>query len=591
MVASIGAEVEDAVIGAEMEDALSVAPLGESPSTFPDGSVAGGHDWRPLTTVATALETALMARAPSVHTGTPLVRKLAGEVGRLLELDDHERLALEVSARVRDIGMIGLPDYVILNADELSAGDLAVLNRHPVLGAEILLSIPTMAAAAPVVRAHHERWDGAGYPDGLRGEAVPLPSRVIAVCDAFVSVATDRPHRPGIGAEGALEYVRRHRGSQFDPRIADCLVATITGKAHRAHRALRPAIDRSGERSEQNAPRAPGRARDLHGALTQFDVVPAFGPACQRALAAPSAAGADGRNALVTAIESDIGLTLGVLRRAQTVRDRAAVTNVADAVVVLGREEIATAIASLPRAAFPWHTSFDALLLRSRMHSQAVARAVERLAHVARPLDSEDLIAAALLHDIGKLLLARARPDYVAPSAPRCTPEELAHEELRELGVDHATLGGLLLERWGLPERLANTVSRHHRSQSGSEPATLVRLADMVVHHAQGDAVDRAVMLRLASAWELPVQALRDAVFDAPHAAGGGRRRAERSPLSTRETEILRLVAEGKRDAQIADELILSVSTVRSHLHNIHAKLEVPSRSQAVLRATEMAWI
>jgi putative nucleotidyltransferase with HDIG domain len=259
-------------------------------------------------------------------------------------------------------------------------------------------------------------------------------------------------------------------------------------------------------------------------------------------------------------------------------------------VTVLTRDEIATAIASLPRAAFPWHNSFDALLLRCRLHSQAVARAVERLAQMTRPFDCEDLIAAGLLHDVGKLLLARARPDYVAPPASRYTPEERARHELRELGIDHSTLGGLLLKRWGLPERLANIVSRHHRSQSSSEAASLVRLADMVVHHAQGNAVDRTAMLRLAGAWDISVQALREAVFDPPH-GGGPRRRAERSPLSTRETEVLRLVADGKRDAEIADELSLSVSTVRSHLHNIHAKLEVPSRSRAVLRATEMAWL
>jgi len=591
MVASTGAEVEGPVIGAEIEDAVSVTPPVESPSTFRGESVTGEHDWSPLTTVASGLEAALKARAPSVVTGTPLVRKLAGEVGRLLDLDDQERLAVDVCARLRDIGMIGLPDYVLLTADELSAADVALLNRHPVLGAEILLAIPTMAAAAQVVRSHHERWDGTGYPDRLRGEAIPLPSRVIAVCDAFVAVATDGPHRRGIGAEGALDYVRRHRESQFDPRIADCLVATITGKVHCPDPARRATVDRSDERPAGSVPGAPGRTRDLRSVLAQFEVVPAFGPACERALAAPATAGADGRNALVTAIESDIGLTLAALRRAQAVRDRAAVSSVADAVAALGREEIATAISSLPRAAFPSHTSFHALLLRCRFHSHAVARAVERLARLARPLDSEDLIAAALLHDIGKLLLGRARPDYVAPPATRYTPEELARHELRELGVDHATVGGLMLERWGLPERLGNIVSRHHRAQSGSEAATLVRLADMVVHHAHGNAVDRAAMLRLAAACELPVQALRDAVFDPPQAAGGPRRRPERSPLSTRETEVLRLVGEGKRDSQIADELTLSVSTVRSHLHNIHAKLEVASRSQAVLRATEMAWI
>jgi LuxR family maltose regulon positive regulatory protein len=112
----------------------------------------------------------------------------------------------------------------------------------------------------------------------------------------------------------------------------------------------------------------------------------------------------------------------------------------------------------------------------------------------------------------------------------------------------------------------------------------------MVAHHAQGNAVDRTAMLRLAADWELPLEALRDAVFDQPQAPSP-RRRADPSPLSTRETEVLRLVADGQRDVEIAADLHLSVSTVRSHLHNVHAKLEVASRTQAVIRASEMAWI
>jgi DNA-binding NarL/FixJ family response regulator len=134
-------------------------------------------------------------------------------------------------------------------------------------------------------------------------------------------------------------------------------------------------------------------------------------------------------------------------------------------------------------------------------------------------------------------------------------------------------------------------VAGHHRSRPESEAAALVRLADMVAHHSQGNAVDREAMFRLAADWELPVQALRDIVFDQPPSIVGQRRRAERSPLSTRETEILTLVAEGRRDAEIASQLTLSVSTVRTHLHNIHSKLEVASRAQAVIRANEMAWI
>jgi HD-GYP domain-containing protein (c-di-GMP phosphodiesterase class II) len=131
----------------------------------------------------------------------PLVRKLAVRLSRELGLGEEEQVLADVRAQVRDIGTIALPDAVILKTGPLSPRDWAQLNRHPELGAELLKSFPTLGSAAALVRAHHERWDGDGYPRGLRGDAIPLPSRIVAVCDAFVAIATDRPHRRGIGTD------------------------------------------------------------------------------------------------------------------------------------------------------------------------------------------------------------------------------------------------------------------------------------------------------------------------------------------------------------------------------------------------------
>lgn len=336
------------------------------------------------------------------------------------------------------------------------------------------------------------------------------------------------------------------------------------------------------------ASRAPNRPSQLPRAIAELDVIPVFGPAAERALAAASFGGANAE--LIRAIESDIGLTVAVLGLAGRDRGTAA-TSVADAVATLGAPAIADAIVGLPRLTFPWQSGFEALLLQSRVHVQAVARAIDRLAHLVRPFERDELVAAALLHDVGKLLLAKIWPGFGALTALRHTPEELLAHERRSLGYDHATLGAMLVQRWDLHERFMMAVSRHHSAQRAGAMATFVRLADMVVHHAHGEAVDRELMLRLAAACELSAGSLRDVVFDLPHAGGSARRRAEPSPLSSREREILELVAEGRVAADIADQLALSESTVRTHLHKTYAKLEVPDRAQAVLKATEMAWI
>jgi putative nucleotidyltransferase with HDIG domain len=521
-----------------------------------------------------------------------MVRQLTVKVSRELGLDAQAQALLDVAVRVRDVGMVALPDAVVLATTPLSPADWELVNRHPAIGADLLQELFVVAAAAPIVRAHHERWDGAGYPDGRRGDAIPLLSRLIATCDAFVAIASDRPHRRGVGAEAALEHVCQERGSQFDPRTVDALVAALGGDDAREPSAHRAAVAELVTRGGSGLRRARGGGQDLTDAIEEFDVVPAFAPACERALAAAAATERGSAGELVAAIESDIGLTVAVLRRAQRLARRRPIANVADAVAALGSTEIEEAINALPRTEFPWRTSpFEVLMHRSRVHAQAVTRAADRIVREARPAKRDDVLVAALLHDIGKLVLGRALPDYTSAIDRTIAPEERIRQEQRALGMDHASVGGLLLRRWGLPRRLVGTVAAHHSSDAENEAATYVRLADMVAHHAQGDTVDRSKMLRLAHACGLSANALRDVLFDLPHSGGSQRRRAERSPLSDRETAVLRVLADGKVYKTIAQELGVATSTVRTHLHNVYAKLGVGDRAQAVLRATEMGWI
>ncbi len=552
-----------------------------------DSEAAGSAVW-----VGAALEAALRVRAPGVHASTPLVRQLAVKVSRDLGVDGASQALLDLAARVRDIGMVALPDSVLLATAPLSPQDWELVNRHPVIGAQLLEGLAVVRPAAEIVRRHHERWDGGGYPDGWAGDEIPMLGRVIAVCDAFVAMASDRPHRRGIGAEAALERICQDGGAQFDPMMVNALVAAVTGHSARHLTERRePATERVAQRKARAAEGGSGRL-DLASAIAEFDLLPAFAPAYERVLAA---AGSDNAVAseLVEAIESDMGLTLAVLRRAQTVRPGHPIANVADAVVALGPTAIEQAVCDVPRAEFPWRTSrLEVLMHRSRVHAQEVARAADRIARELQLLDRDDLLAAALLHDIGKLVLARVRSGYSdLTDARTATPEKRVRQEQLALGIDHASFGALLLQRWELPKPLASIVAAHHSSDAEDGLATYVRLADLVAHHAQGDAVDRGKMLQLCQVCGLSANALRNVLFDLPHPGGSQRRRAEPSPLSKRETEALRILAQGKRYKAIAAELAVSTSTVRTHLHNTYRKLGVDDRAQAVLRATEMGWL
>jgi putative nucleotidyltransferase with HDIG domain len=540
-------------------------------------------DW-----AAAALEGALRIRAPAIHASTPLVRQLASRVGTEMGLATETLRLLDAAARVRDIGMIALPDSVVLAATPLSPAEWQLMNGHTIIAAELLETMRVLAPAAVVVRAHHERWDGDGYPDGRHGDDIPLLSRILATCDAFAATASDRPHRRGFGSEAALALIRQESGAQFDPATVRALVAVLA-------RARRP-----GSVPERREPPARPNARvkhpgdgqlDLKEAVAEFEVVPALAPAAERVLTLASSQAATTGD-LVKAVENDMGLTVAVLRGAQANRGRQPIANVGDAIVALGRSGVSEIAATVPRAAFPWRTSeLEALMHRLLVHAQAVARATERIARELQITECDDLVVAALLHDVGKLVLSRARPEYTGATDRTEPPEARARQERQAWGVDHASLGGLLIRRWGLPRRLADTIAAHHTANDADDIATHVRLADMATHHAQGDAIQRQTLLTLANTCGISRAALREILFDLPHAEGSQRRRAERSPLSPRETDALRGLAEGKVYKAIAHEHGLSSSTVRTHIHHVYRKLGVTDRAQAVLLATEMGWL
>jgi DNA-binding NarL/FixJ family response regulator len=171
------------------------------------------------------------------------------------------------------------------------------------------------------------------------------------------------------------------------------------------------------------------------------------------------------------------------------------------------------------------------------------------------------------------------------------TPEERIQRERRELGVDHALVGGVLARRWGLPGPIATVIESHHDPRADGETA-IVRLADMLAHYLLGAPITPAEMLNVARQIDLSPKQLREIMYDLPLPTSGNRpRQVDPCPMSGREVDVLRRLAKGMVYKQIATELGLSTSTVRTHLHNVYGKLGAMDRAQAVLIATERGWI
>jgi putative nucleotidyltransferase with HDIG domain len=297
---------------------------------------------------------------------------------------------------------------------------------------------------------------------------------------------------------------------------------------------------------------------------------------------------------VVGAVESDVALAIAVLRLANQMEGkyRGRVESVVQAVEVLSPEAV-RALASQARTFdfFERGGIWDVAPERFRLHALACQRAADRLAGELTYSQRDRLMVTALLHDIGKLVLLHAYPGYPEQiHAGARTPEERLQRERRELGVDHALVGGVLARRWGLPRSVASAIERHHADDCTDE-AAYVRLADMLAHYGQGAPVSPAELLKAARGIGLGAAELRRVMYELPHAQKGRQRAVDPCPLSDRELEVLKRLAHGKVYKQIASELSLSTSTVRTHLHNIYGKLGAVDRAQAVLVATERGWI
>jgi putative nucleotidyltransferase with HDIG domain len=358
-----------------------------------------------------------------------------------------------------------------------------------------------------------------------------------------------------------------------------------------ARSGAKPAANRApaqpGERHQNE-----GHGRRLTMAFEALEAYPALAESRARLLsvmAKDHVATAD----VVTAVESDVAMIIAVLRLANQVQGgRGRVDTAVAAVELLTPQTVQNLAGRLRTFDFFERSSvWEAAPERFRLHALATQHAADRIAAEVGFEHRDRLTATSLLHDIGKLVLLHAYPGYPAQVHRGArTPEDRIHQERRELGVDHALVGGVLARRWGLPATIATTIERHHNPEVEGE-AAIVRLADMLAHYEQGAPVSPAEMLRTARAVGIGPDELRRVMYELPSAPSQRRRHVDPCPLSGRELGVLQRLAEGKVYKQIAHELTLSTSTVRTHLHNIYGKLGAVDRAQAVLIATERGWL
>ena len=145
---------------------------------------------------------------------------------------------VEFGFLLHDVGKVAIPDGILFKPEPLDAGERSLMERHVEIGWDILRGVDWLGEAKLVVRHHHERWDGAGYPDGLAGDAIPLPARIFAVADTLDALTTERPYRPGKTFAAARDIIAEGAGTQFDPGVVEALVRVPDAVLARVRREL-----------------------------------------------------------------------------------------------------------------------------------------------------------------------------------------------------------------------------------------------------------------------------------------------------------------------------------------------------------------
>lgn len=177
--------------------------------------------WRTIEALALAIE----AKDDTTAAHLKRVQVYAAEIARELKLSDLEIKALEAASLLHDIGKLAVPEYIISKPGRLTPEEFEKMKIHPVVGAEILERVNFPYPVVPIVRSHHEKFDGSGYPDGLSGEEIPIGARILSAVDCLDALASDRQYRPALPLEKAMEIVASESGKSFDPKIVNLLQA------------------------------------------------------------------------------------------------------------------------------------------------------------------------------------------------------------------------------------------------------------------------------------------------------------------------------------------------------------------------------
>jgi diguanylate cyclase (GGDEF)-like protein len=206
---------------------------------FSESQREKGREEAALVGMVEALVTLVEARDYSTGRHSQQVADLVFRLARALGLPPSEAQMIALAGRLHDVGKVAIPDGVLQKTDNLTEEEWDLMRTHPLVGAEVISHIPALRPLAPVIRAHHERWDGQGYPHHLKGDAIPFGARILTVVDAYLAMTVDRPYQKACAPSVALAELCRCAGSQFDPHVVEAVTFLLQHPEQRCELPLR----------------------------------------------------------------------------------------------------------------------------------------------------------------------------------------------------------------------------------------------------------------------------------------------------------------------------------------------------------------
>lgn len=382
---------------------------------------------------------------------------------RKLSLPKKDLDSIYLAGMLHDIGMLYVPLEIIHKPGELTEEEMAVVRQHPAIAVDFLSHISIFHDAVPLIRHHHEHVDGSGYPDGLKGDEIPLGAKIICLMDSYDAMSSSRPHRPALSTKEALEEIVRSAGTKYEQTLIKDFVNFIASSSA-------PSV-RDGEAAGPVRKAVIDIAKKFQKGDIDLPVLPIIVDQIRQAINAPNSTA----ESVAKILETDAAISIRLISVANSAiyRGIEKILSVKQSITRLGMKEMQNIVIAITNRNMyeTDNKEFMSLMEKLWQHSLACAYSSRLIAEHLRLPDNEKYFIFGLLHDIGKTLLLQTISQASLKDKLNDQDFDLS-EIIASIHDTHAHLGSLILERWGFPDECIK-VARFHENTSFDETTAL----------------------------------------------------------------------------------------------------------------------